>query len=90
MKKNVRKYLLYLTMIASVAFISSCATYSNGRGNNGIPPGQAKKIFGTKSAKPFAPGQRKKQGNRGRGNGNKGKHHKHRSTVIYITPNGIN
>ena len=24
-----------------------------------IPPGQAKKIFGTKSAKPFAPGQNK-------------------------------
>ena len=24
-----------------------------------LPPGQAKKIFGTKSAKPFAPGQRK-------------------------------
>jgi len=26
-----------------------------------LPPGQAKKIYGTKSAKPFAPGQRKKQ-----------------------------
>ena len=25
-----------------------------------LPPGQAKKIYGTKSAKPFAPGQRKK------------------------------
>lgn len=74
-------------MIASVAFMSSCATYSNGRGNNGLPPGQAKKIFGTKSAKPFAPGQRKNRGNRGKGKGNKGKHHKHRSTVIYLTPN---
>ena len=27
---------------------------------NDLPPGQAKKIYGTKSAKPFAPGQRKK------------------------------
>lgn len=26
-----------------------------------LPPGQAKKVYGTKSAKPFAPGQRKKQ-----------------------------
>lgn len=25
-----------------------------------VPPGQAKKIYGSKSAKPFAPGQRKK------------------------------
>ena len=24
-----------------------------------MPPGQAKKVFGTKSAKPFAPGQNK-------------------------------
>ena len=28
-----------------------------------LPPGQAKKIYGTKSAKPFAPGQRKKATN---------------------------
>ena len=30
----------------------------------GLPPGQAKKIYGEKSAKVFAPGQRKKQGNK--------------------------
>lgn len=84
MRNTIRKYLLYLTVFAGVAFMSSCATYSNGRGNNGLPPGKAKKIYGTKSAKPFAPGQRKKQGNRGKGNkGNKGKHHNHRSTVYY-------
>jgi hypothetical protein len=33
-----------------------------------IPPGQAKKIYGTKSARPFAPGQQKKW-NHGNGNG---------------------
>jgi hypothetical protein len=27
-----------------------------------LPPGQAKKIAGTQSAKPFAPGQQKKKG----------------------------
>ncbi|MBV6878571.1 hypothetical protein NG800_001660 [Epilithonimonas ginsengisoli] len=29
------------------------------RGAKPMPPGQAKKVFGTKSARPFAPGQRK-------------------------------
>ena len=28
----------------------------------GLPPGQAKKVYGTQSAKPFAPGQQKKNG----------------------------
>lgn len=32
--------------------------------HQGLPPGQAKKVYGTKSAKPFAPGQRKKARNR--------------------------
>lgn len=33
-------------------------------GNAGnLPPGQAKKVYGSKSAKVYAPGQRKKQGN---------------------------
>jgi hypothetical protein len=32
-------------------------------GNTGnLPPGQAKKVYGSKSAKVYAPGQRKKQG----------------------------
>lgn len=88
----MRKYLIYLMMIAGVVFMGSCATYSHshGRGNRGLPPGQAKKIYGTKSAKPFAPGQRKKHNNRGkgkgnRGKGNRGKHH-HRSSVHYFSP----
>ena len=28
-----------------------------------LPPGQAKKVYGDRSAKPYAPGQRKKYGN---------------------------
>ena len=40
-----------------------------------LPPGQAKKIYGTKSAKPFAPGQQKHNsnfdGNKGNGKGKK-------------------
>ncbi|GAA4300448.1 hypothetical protein [Nibribacter koreensis] len=48
----------------------------------GMPPGQAKKVYGDKSAKAYAPGQQKKkhngQGN-GKGNskGKKGKGKKH-------------
>lgn len=30
-----------------------------GHGAKPMPPGQAKKVFGTKSARPFAPGQNK-------------------------------
>ncbi|WP_353185527.1 hypothetical protein [Parapedobacter lycopersici] len=56
------KKLAFIIMIAGITAFSSCATYSNGRGNNGMPPGKAKKIFGTKSAKPFAPGQQKRKG----------------------------
>jgi hypothetical protein len=33
-----------------------------------IPPGQAKKMYGTKSARPFAPGQQGKGGKHGKGN----------------------
>lgn len=52
-----------------------------------LPPGQAKKIYGDKSAKKYAPGQRKKhyrydQGNQDEGNrkhhkNKKNKHHDH-------------
>ncbi|MCU0354110.1 MAG: quinol oxidase subunit 4 [Cytophagales bacterium] len=32
-----------------------------GRPAKPLPPGQAKKVYGTQSAKPFAPGQQKKR-----------------------------
>jgi hypothetical protein len=46
----------------------------------GMPPGQAKKVYGDKSAKAYAPGQQKKkhngQGNgKHKGKGKKGKKH---------------
>jgi hypothetical protein len=31
-------------------------------GTSGLPPGQAKKVYGQQSAKEFAPGQQKKKG----------------------------
>lgn len=41
-------------------FLSGCVSTHHGRHPHGMPPGQAKKVYGTKSAKPFAPGQQKK------------------------------
>ncbi|SFO53914.1 hypothetical protein SAMN05428949_5647 [Chitinophaga sp. YR627] len=41
--------------------MSSCTYKAAPQGNpHGLPPGQAKKITGSKSAKPYAPGQQKK------------------------------
>ncbi|WP_326461136.1 hypothetical protein [Chitinophaga sp.] len=45
-------------ILAAGILFSSCVTT---RDPNRLPPGQAKKIYGTKSAKPFAPGQQKKR-----------------------------
>lgn len=92
----MKKYITYILFLLSVAFMSSCASYSQGRGNQGMPPGQAKKIFGTKSAKPFAPGQRKKhkrnqgkskahRGNPGKYKGNQGhRGNGHYRAEVYI------
>lgn len=55
--KNNRIILLFL--LATAITFGSCTVYHDSHGNR-IPPGQAKKIYGTKSAKPFAPGQQKK------------------------------
>lgn len=56
--KNNRIILSFL-LVTAVVF-GSCTVYHDSQGNR-IPPGQAKKMYGTKSAKPFAPGQQKKQ-----------------------------
>jgi len=44
---------------ALILFGCSTTVHTTGNSNSGkpLPPGQAKKIYGTKSAKPFAPGQ---------------------------------
>lgn len=55
--KNNRVHLLFI--LASALLLGSCTVYHDASGHR-IPPGQAKKMYGTKSAKPFAPGQQKK------------------------------
>ena len=60
--KFLKSYLLF--GVFAVGMIS-CGTPPrpprppHPRGAKPMPPGQAKKIFGTKSARPFAPGQRR-------------------------------
>lgn len=52
---------IYL-IVATIAIMLTSACYTaRTAGNSGkVPPGQAKKGTGSKSAKPFAPGQRNK------------------------------
>jgi len=62
--KNLMKSIkIYLALLAfSLSFVSCevrTATSVRTGSSKPIPPGQAKKIYGTKSAKPFAPGQNK-------------------------------
>jgi len=40
--------------------LTSCSVTTSSSGSGNLPPGQAKKVSGSKSAKAFAPGQQKK------------------------------
>ncbi|WP_312767949.1 hypothetical protein [Epilithonimonas sp.] len=62
--KSIKFYLA--TIIFSLSFVACGAPPRPPKppkhprhGTKPMPPGQAKKIYGTKSAKPFAPGQNK-------------------------------
>ncbi|WP_262147420.1 hypothetical protein [Chryseobacterium foetidum] len=55
---------IFLAIFVFSLTFASCEvrTVGNGRGHSKpMPPGQTKKVFGTKSAKPFAPGQNKRK-----------------------------
>jgi len=51
------KYIVLLVLTASL--LSSCVVHTAGRSGK-VPPGQAKKITGKKSARDHAPGHREK------------------------------
>ncbi|WP_205702889.1 hypothetical protein [Botryobacter ruber] len=64
---------LFINLLAGMALllaVSSCQkrviiarpTSSSSAAAKGLPPGQAKKLYGHQSAKAFAPGQQKKKG----------------------------
>jgi len=48
------------SFLLCILLLSACTTYTTGNSGK-VPPGKAKKITGSKSAKPYAPGQRKKK-----------------------------
>ncbi|MFC3198916.1 quinol oxidase subunit 4 [Parapedobacter deserti] len=54
------RYLVTLLFAATVLWMSSCTVHRTAGKSGKVPPGQAKKITGKKSARDHAPGQRKK------------------------------
>ncbi len=61
--KPKNSLLLCLTIafaLSTITTATSC-THKTYVVNKPLPPGQAKKLTGSKSAKPYAPGQQKKQ-----------------------------
>ena len=58
------KYTKFAVTIMVILFVVlsviSCTTHVHNGGPKKLPPGQAKKMSGSKSAKGYAPGQQKK------------------------------
>jgi hypothetical protein len=48
-----------LLAVITVMFTSACYAPRTAGNSGKVPPGQAKKYYGSKSARPFAPGQNK-------------------------------
>jgi hypothetical protein len=53
------KKIFSLLLLASFLLVSCKTAHTTGHGD--VPPGQMKKVAGSKSAKEFAPGQQKKK-----------------------------
>ncbi|MBK5213529.1 MAG: hypothetical protein JJE55_07715 [Flavobacteriaceae bacterium] len=54
-------FRLFLLAIFSVSLLTSCGLHHHAVKTHKSPPGQVKKFTGSKSAKPYAPGQNKKK-----------------------------
>lgn len=61
----MKKYISMILAALVLVTMGSCYSNHHYHGRRGMPPGQAKKYYGEKSAKKFAPGQMKKHGKRG-------------------------
>ena len=46
--------------LMALMLLASCTVHHRHPRTGTLPPGQAKKVTGSKSAKPYAPGQQKK------------------------------
>lgn len=58
--KNKISYPEILAIAVLVVGFSGCSAHIHTASSGKVPPGQAKKITGDKSAKAYAPGQQKK------------------------------
>lgn len=56
------QFLKHSIVIALLLLLTTGCSVHTSSNSGKIPPGQAKKISGSKSAKPYAPGQQKKRG----------------------------
>jgi len=55
------KKIIFLAILAiSLSGLAACSKTVLIKGNGNPPPGQVKKVTGSQSAKPYAPGQKKK------------------------------
>lgn len=70
----MKKYITYILAIVLITSVSSCYTH-RGHPHGHLPPGKAKKVYGDKSAKSHAPGQKKKKVKKSR--------HHHKQEVYY-------
>lgn len=55
----MRKIIVLISLSFLLLSFASCTSFRT-TGSGKIPPGQAKKITGSQSAKPYAPGQQNK------------------------------
>lgn len=58
--KDMKKIKQLGVLALTTLLLASCSVHIKSHGNNDVPPGQMKKVTGSKSAKPYAPGQQKK------------------------------
>ncbi|QPH38884.1 hypothetical protein [Pedobacter endophyticus] len=54
------KRIYFIAALSVMLLTSACYTTRTAGQSGKVPPGQAKKGTGSKSAKPFAPGQQKR------------------------------
>jgi len=56
----MKKVIVFFSIV-SLLFLNACVVQRTAGNSGKVPPGQAKKAYGSQSAKPFAPGQQKKR-----------------------------
>lgn len=57
----MKRHCTSLIAAALIAVVSACTASVKVHGGAPLPPGQMKKVTGSQSAKPYAPGQQKKK-----------------------------